>query len=70
MTTISAFLFCAVIVAASLSPLALFSFFSDHLLFEVIFVFGVSLAAAAVNVIWFVAAFRSGAEKTSVNTLT
>lgn len=132
MTTISAFLFCAVIVAASLSPLAgtgaaanqfnsvgmwsavgmilvlyfipflvymlgvdamryvmavlcgfgllihlssagfilMFSFFSDHLLSEVIFVFGVSLAAAAVNVIWFVAAFRSGAEKTSVNTLT
>ncbi|WP_009968419.1 DUF5391 family protein [Bacillus subtilis] len=133
MTTISAFLFCAVIVAASLSPLAgtgaaanqqfnsagmwsavgmilvlyfipflvymlgvdamryvmavlcgfgllihlssagfilMFSFFSDHLLSEVIFVLGVSLAAAAVNVIWFVAAFRSGAEKTSVNTLT
>lgn len=120
MTTISAFLFCAVIVAASLSPLAgtgaaanqfnsvgmwsavgmilvlyfipflvymlgvdamryvmavlcgfgllihlssagfilMFSFFSDHLLSEVIFVFGISLAAAAVNVIWFVAAFR------------
>lgn len=48
----------------------MFSFFSDHLLSEMIFVLGVSLAAAAVNVIWFVAAFRSGAEKTSVNTLT
>nr|WGD65156.1 DUF5391 family protein [Bacillus subtilis]WGD91358.1 DUF5391 family protein [Bacillus subtilis] len=133
MTAISAFLFCAVIVAASLSPLVrngsggtnqfnsvgmwsavgmilvlyfipflvympgvdamryvmavlcgfgllihlssagfilMFSFFSDHLLSEMIFVLGVSLAAAAVNVIWFVAAFRSGAEKTSVNTLT
>nr|WGE07992.1 DUF5391 family protein [Bacillus subtilis] len=133
MTAISAFLFCAVIVAASLSPLVrngsgvtnqfnsvgmwsavgmilvlyfipflvympgvdamryvmavlcgfgllihlssagfilMFSFFSDHLLSEVIFVLGVSLAVAAVNVIWFVAAFRSGAEKTSVNTLT
>ncbi|OTQ85475.1 hypothetical protein BG30_10530 [Bacillus subtilis subsp. subtilis] len=132
MTAISAFLFCTVIVAASLSPLAgtggaanqfnsvgmwsavgmilvlyfipflvympgvdamryvmavlcgfgllihlssagfilMFSFFSDHLLCEVIFVLGVSLAAAAVNVIWFVAAFRSDAEKTSVNTLT
>ncbi|MEC0419711.1 DUF5391 family protein, partial [Bacillus subtilis] len=48
----------------------MFSFFSDHLLSEVIFVFGVSLAAAAVNVIWFVVAFRQGAEKTSVHTLT
>ncbi|MGF7534754.1 DUF5391 family protein [Bacillus mexicanus] len=129
MTIISAFLFCGMIAAASLSPLAgsggaanqfnsagmwsaigmilvlyfipfiiymlgveamryvmavlcgfgllihlstagfilMFSFFSDHLLSEVIFVIGVSLAAAAVNVIWFVAAFRSGAEKTSAN---
>ncbi|NTU25647.1 DUF5391 family protein [Bacillus tequilensis] len=132
MTAISAFLFCTVIVAASLSPLAgtggaanqfnsvgmwsavgmilvlyfipfliymlgveamrfvmavlcgfgvlihlssagfilMFSLFSDHLLSEVIFVIGVSLAAAAANVIWFVAAFRSAAEKTSANHLT
>lgn len=132
MTALSAFLFCAMIAAASLSPLAgtggaanqfhsvgmwsaigmilvlyfipfiiyllgvdamryvmavlcgfgllihlssagfilMYSFFSDHLLSEVIFVIGVSLAAAAVNVIWFVAAFRSVAEKTSVNSLT
>ncbi|QJC90793.1 DUF5391 family protein [Bacillus inaquosorum] len=131
-TIISAFLFCAMIAAASLSPLAgtggaanqfnsvgmwsaigmilvlyfipfiiymlgvnamryvmavlcgfgllihlssagfimMFSLFSDHLLSEVIFVIGVSLAAAAVNVIWFVAAFRSVAEKTSANSLT
>ncbi|MDU0156031.1 DUF5391 family protein [Bacillus cabrialesii] len=132
LTAISAFLFCVMIAAASLSPLAgtggaanqfnsvgmwsaigmilvlyfipfiiymlgvdvmryvmavlcgfgllihlssagfilMFSFFSDHLLSEVIFVIGVSLAAAAVNVIWFVAAFRSVAEKTSANSLT
>ncbi len=132
MTTISAFLFCAVIVAASLSPLAgtgaaanqfnsagmwsavgmilvlyfipfliymlgveamrfvmavlcgfgvlihlssagfilMFSLFSDHQFSEVIFVIGVSLAAAAANVIWFVAAFRSATEKTSANHLT
>ncbi|MEC1543496.1 DUF5391 family protein [Bacillus halotolerans] len=127
MTAISAFLFCAMIVAASLSPLAgtggaanqfnsvgmwsaigmifvlyfipliiymlgvdamryvmavlcgfgllihlssagfilMYSFFSDHPFSDVIFVIGISLAAAAVNVIWFVAAFRSVAEKTS-----
>ncbi|WP_439024622.1 DUF5391 family protein [Bacillus halotolerans] len=127
MTAISAFLFCAMIAAASLSPLAgtggaanqfnsvgmwsaigmifvlyfipliiymlgvdamryvmavlcgfgllihlssagfilMYSFFSDHPFSDVIFVIGVSLAAAAVNVIWFVAAFRSVAEKTS-----
>ncbi|WP_276732615.1 DUF5391 family protein [Bacillus sp. (in: firmicutes)] len=132
MTAISAFLFCAVVAAASLSPLAgtgavanqfnsvgmwlaigmilvmyfipfliymlgvdamryvmavlcgfgllshlssagfllMFGLFSDHLLSEVIFVIGVCLAAAAVNVIWFVAAFRSVAEKTSANSLT
>ncbi|OEC78736.1 MULTISPECIES: DUF5391 family protein [Bacillus] len=132
MTAISAFLFCAMIAAASLSPLAgtggaanqfnsvgmwsaigmifvlyfipliiymlgvdamryvmavlcgfgllihlssagfilMYSFFSDHPFSDVIFVIGVSLAAAAVNVIWFVAAFRSGAEKTSAHTLT
>ncbi|MDR4433625.1 DUF5391 family protein [Bacillus tequilensis] len=133
MTAISAFLFCTVIVATSLSPLAgtggaanqfnsvgmwsavgmilvlyfipfliymlgveamrfvmaalcgfgvlihlssagfilMFSLFSDHHQFsEVIFVIGVSLAAAAANVIWFVAAFRSAAEKTSANHLT
>ncbi|MEC0314602.1 DUF5391 family protein [Bacillus subtilis] len=132
MTAISAFLFCAVIVAASLSPLAgtgaaanqfnsvgmwsavgmilvlyfipflvympgvdamryvmavlcgfgvlihlssagfilMFSLFSDHQFSEVIFVIGVSLAAAAANVIWFVAAFRSATEKTSANHLT
>lgn len=132
MTAISAFLFCTVIVAASLSPLAgtggaanqfnsvgmwsavgmilvlyfipfliymlgveamrfvmaalcglgvlihlssagfilMFSLFSDHQFSEVIFVMGVSLAAAAANVIWFVAAFRSAAEKTSANHLT
>ncbi|BDG82231.1 hypothetical protein BSF_39600 [Bacillus subtilis] len=127
MTAISAFLFCAMIAAASLSPLAgtggaanqfnsvgmwsaigmifvlyfipliiymlgvdamryvmavlcgfgllihlssagfilMYSFFSDHPFSDVIFVIGISLAAAAVNVIWFVAAFRSVAEKTS-----
>ncbi|MEC0278336.1 DUF5391 family protein [Bacillus halotolerans] len=127
MTAISALLFCAMIVAASLSPLAgtggaanqfnsvgmwsaigmifvlyfipliiymlgvdamryvmavlcgfgllihlssagfilMYSFFSDHPFSDVIFVIGISLAAAAVNVIWFVAAFRSVAEKTS-----
>ncbi|MCP9298178.1 DUF5391 family protein [Bacillus halotolerans] len=132
MTAISAFLFCAMIAAASLSPLAgtggaanqfnsvgmwsaigmifvlyfipliiymlgvdamryvmavlcgfgllihlssagfilMYSFFSDHPFSDVIFVIGISLAAAAVNVIWFVAAFRSGAEKTSAHTLT
>ncbi|MER0466504.1 DUF5391 family protein [Bacillus cabrialesii subsp. cabrialesii] len=132
MTGISAFLFCAIIAAASLSPLAgtggaanqfnsvgmwsaigmilvlyfipfiiymlgvdamryvmavlcgfgllihlssagfivMFSFFSDHLLSEVIFVIAVSLAAAAVNIIWFVAAFRSVSEKTPANSLT
>ncbi|MCR6595435.1 DUF5391 domain-containing protein [Bacillus halotolerans] len=132
MTAISAFLFCAMIAAASLSPLAgtggaanqfnsvgmwsaigmifvlyfipliiymlgvdamryvmavlcgfgllihlssagfilMYSFFSDHPFSDVIFVIGISLAAAAINVIWFVAAFRSGAEKTSAHTLT
>ncbi|MBJ7570416.1 DUF5391 family protein [Bacillus halotolerans] len=127
MTAISAFLFCAMIAAASFSPLAgtggaanqfnsvgmwsaigmifvlyfipliiymlgvdamryvmavlcgfgllihlssagfilMYSFFSDHPFSDVIFVIGISLAAAAVNVIWFVAAFRSVAEKTS-----
>ncbi|MBV5121551.1 DUF5391 domain-containing protein [Bacillus halotolerans] len=132
MTAISALLFCAMIAAASLSPLAgtggaanqfnsvgmwsaigmifvlyfipliiymlgvdamryvmavlcgfgllihlssagfilMYSFFSDHPFSDVIFVIGVSLAAAAVNVIWFVAAFRSGDEKTSAHTLT
>ncbi|MBL4978608.1 DUF5391 family protein [Bacillus halotolerans] len=127
MTAISAFLFCAMIAAASLSPLAgtggaanqfnsvgmwsaigmifvlyfipliiymlgvdamryvmavlcgfgllihlssagfilMYGFFSDHPFSDVIFVIGISLAAAAVNVIWFVAAFRSVAEKTS-----
>ncbi|MEG7336112.1 DUF5391 family protein [Bacillus sp. 0102A] len=131
-TIISAFLFCAVIAAASLSPLAgtgaaanqfnsvgmwsaigmilvmyfipfviymlgvdamryvmavfcgfgllihfssagfilMFGLFSGQLLSEVVFVIVVCLAAAAVNIIWFVAAFRSVAEKTSANSLT
>ncbi|MCO4852480.1 DUF5391 family protein [Bacillus vallismortis] len=55
---------------SSAAFILMFSFFSDHLLSEMIFVMGISLAAAAVNVIWFVAAFRSVAEKTSANSLT
>ncbi|MDO3660904.1 DUF5391 family protein [Bacillus sp. C28GYM-DRY-1] len=39
------------------------SLFSDHLLSEVILVIGVCLAAAAVNIIWFFAAFRSASKK-------
>ncbi|MBG9770854.1 DUF5391 family protein [Bacillus vallismortis] len=128
MTVISAFLFCAMIAAASLSPLSetggaanqfnsvgmwsaigmvlvlyfipfliymlgvdamryvmavlcafgllihlstagfilLFGLFSEDLLSEVIFVIGVCLAAAAVNVIWFVAAFRSDSKKAAI----
>ncbi|MEH7626534.1 DUF5391 family protein [Bacillus sp. FSL R5-0603] len=48
----------------------MFSLFSDHLLSEVIFVIGVSLAAAAVNVIWFFAAFRSASKKPVTRSIT
>ncbi|MEG7381527.1 DUF5391 family protein [Bacillus subtilis] len=130
-TIISAFLFCAVIAAASLSPLAgtggaanqfnsvgmwsaigmilvmyfipfviymlgvdamrhvmavlcgfgllihfssagfilMFGLFSDQLLSEVVFVIVVCLAAAAVNIIWFVAAFHSGSKKIAANNI-
>lgn len=35
----------------------MFSFFSDYLFFEVIFVLGVSFVVVVVNVIWFVVVF-------------
>ncbi|PNB52828.1 hypothetical protein C1X64_34650 [Pseudomonas sp. GW456-E7] len=62
--------FGLVIHLSSAGFVLMFSLFSDHLLSEVLLVIGVCLAAAAVNVIWFVAAFRSVAEKTSATNLT
>ncbi|WP_044445802.1 DUF5391 family protein [Bacillus spizizenii] len=41
----------------------MFCLFSDHLLSEVILVIGFCLAAAAVNIFWFFAAFRSASKK-------